>query len=83
MKYIFTLYDPITNITKEHIDNYDYKDINHMYYQWFEGNFSCDCNKRIFIYNTDTDTDYSCGDEVIILQIKEKNGKIIYTKDLK
>ena len=49
MKYNFELKDGNTVITYK--DDYDYKDINLMLYQWLEGNYSCDCNRKMFMYD--------------------------------
>ena len=50
-------------------------------YMFYEGNYSCDCNKLIFIdikYNLGLDIDtVECGEEIEIIKFKVENVKAI------
>lgn len=53
------------------------------FYNWFEGNFSCDCNRSRFLYQDD-DKVLPCnnGDNRIVIElIKDLNGEIIWSCD--
>jgi hypothetical protein len=47
-------------------------------YMWHEGNYSCDCNKRLYLArecnidpdNADLDADVVCGDEIQLVNLK-------------
>ncbi len=50
---------------------------------WEEGNFACDCNRRLFFErainsNYDDDIDNDCGSTAYSVQITDKNGTILY-----
>jgi hypothetical protein len=75
MKYIFTLKDGNTIINYN--ENFEWEDQNLMLFQWLENNYSCDCNRRLFMYN---DFEATCGDEVELLKITDIKGRIIYEK---
>lgn len=49
-------------------------------YPWAEGNFSCDCNRSIFMYD---DWEYECNphDNVIVVDkiVRTDTGEIIYS----
>ena len=71
MTYSFTLKHNDTIVTYN--DTYDYKDESHMLYMWLEGNYSCDCNRYMFMYN-DYETDFPCGESIELLSITDANG---------
>lgn len=51
--------------------------LHHFWYMWMEGNYSCDCNKRIFLCRSDDTTDEEedealnspCGDTMKIASL--------------
>ena len=48
-------------------------------YLWEEGNFSCDCNRRLFFYPGQEFEDDPCGDEEFSVNIiNPKTGLVIY-----
>lgn len=59
-----------------------YEDIEHAEYMWEEGNYSCDCNKSLFIQrNCDESFNYGeempCGDKIELVSLVEsKSGGI-------
>lgn len=74
MKYIFTLFDKKNNITIDYHENFDWEDENLMLFQWLQNNYSCDCNRRLFIdiannIKEEDIPEYNCGSEVKILKI--------------
>lgn len=80
MLYSFTLHDTANGTTVVYNDSYDYEDERLMLFQWLQNNYNCDCNRRAFMYNDD-ETDYECGEEVILLKIVDADGRIVYEKD--
>lgn len=76
MMYTFTLLDTANNKLVQYNENFDWEDESLMLFQWLENNYSCDCNRRLFMYNDDISS-YRCGSEVLLLQIKDNTGKII------
>lgn len=59
MKYIITLKDRITGYQREYVQPYDYQDRpersstadEQVKYQWLEGNYECDCNRALFLWD--------------------------------
>lgn len=76
MKYKITLKDTRSNEVKELIQDYDYDEYGDeeayrlVEFMWEEGNYSCDCNRFIFMY----DADVSCntGENVIEVMAIER-----------
>ncbi len=49
-------------------------------YMWSEGNFSCDCNRRLFIArqtDPDGDSHFPCGETVELVRL-ELRGKVMH-----
>lgn len=65
--------------SQEYIDNYEYEETEDGFsaidFQWTEGNYSCDCNKSIFL-GLSTSEDARCGDtlELEYLGVIMKDG---------
>lgn len=57
MKYIITLKDRVTGDQIDYRQPYDYQDTKyattdqHVRSQWLEGNYECDCNRALFLWN--------------------------------
>lgn len=79
MKYTFKIRDPKTGLVKDLEDDYDYEDLGHMIYQWTEGNYSCDCNRSIFLYGYDKK--YECGETIELLKITARDGTEVEFED--
>ncbi len=50
-----------------------YTEVEHIEFMWREGNYSCDCNRRLFIGRlTDPsyDDDLPCGDTIKLLSLE-------------
>ncbi len=47
---------------------------------WSEGNFSCDCNRSIFLYEGDSSKTMECHTENIIIDkiVRQDTGEILY-----
>lgn len=72
MKYIFKLFDPKTNKNVVLKENYDWDDESLMLYHWLEGNYSCDCNRRLLMY--DSIVEFECGEDIKIIEITREDG---------
>ena len=81
MKYIIKLKDRLTGYERDYIRDYPYE-VTDLLYLWLEGNFACDCNRALFLW--DWEIELPCNrDErnrrIDLIYIKElKSGKIIY-----
>lgn len=57
MKYIVTLKDRVTGYKIDYEQPYDYQDTKYatadqqVRSQWLEGNYECDCNRALFLWN--------------------------------
>ncbi len=60
MQYIFHLQDTVSGDSTEYHDNYEY-DEEGVLYQWLEGNYSCDCNRSLFLWNWDETKHLPCN----------------------
>jgi hypothetical protein len=53
-------------------------------YIWEEGNYSCDCNRRLFFLraaNEDEDFGINCGDGAYAVRVRNKqNGRVFYSE---
>ena len=75
--FIATLYDTVKNTT--HIvfnnnDNCTEEDLSVLLFLWEEGNFSCDCNRRLFIIRQEEerealDEEIPCGKTIKLLRL--------------
>ena len=57
------------------------EDTNTIYtYIWEEGNFKCDCNRKLFFYNHEiSDDELECSEDKYSVNIHDyKNGNILY-----
>lgn len=50
---------------------------------WSDGNFACDCNRRLFFEraldaNYDDDIDYDCGSDKYAVRITDKSDNVLY-----
>ncbi|MHB8098050.1 MAG: hypothetical protein ACYDD5_00490 [Sulfuricurvum sp.] len=75
MKYSFTLYDPVSKITVVYKDHFDWKSESNMLFQWLENNYSCDCNRDLFMYGHDSGR--PCGEDIQLLEIRNEHGDLV------
>lgn len=78
MGYIVYLQDSRNGNKSSEFFDYDYHD-----YLWREGNFSCDCNRSIFLYD-DEDKELPCNAEeniINIVSIQDENGTELWCED--
>ena len=75
MLYKYKLYDPITGKTIIYEDKFDWPDEELMLFQWLENNYSCDCNRRHFMYGMSVE--HTCGEEVQLLEITRSDGSVV------
>jgi len=81
MKYLFYLRNTETGETKTYHENYDWDDEGDMFFQWFENNYSCDCNRSLFMYEHEEDKELDCsGDKNIIVidKIENEEGETVW-----
>lgn len=73
MKYTFKLLDTTTG--KEHLyeDSYNWPDEQLMLFQWTENNYSCDCNRSIFLGLPER----PCGDTIQLISITRPDNSNI------
>ena len=59
-----------------------YVDDDHAIFHWTEGNFECDCNRSLFMYDHDASEELKCNtsdnDRVIDLLWIKKDGVVIW-----
>lgn len=75
MRYSFKLHDPTKDITVVYRDTYNYKDEDTMLFQWLENNYSCDCNRDLFMYGHDSGR--PCGEDIQLLEIRNEHGDLV------
>lgn len=77
-----------TDETRIYLDDYQWDNEEHIEYQWFEGNYCCDCNRHLWFervlipeynpYEHNEGTGYFCGnDKYSIQKIELPCGKIL------
>lgn len=82
MKYIFTLHDTTNGYEKKYYDDFDWDDEGDMLYQWLEGNYSCDCNRLMFLYDWIAEKHLKCGEGTIkIIKIQNEKGELVLPED--
>lgn len=70
MKITITLFDPATGVRSTFDDNWsDELSLEGLEYQYLEGNYACDCNKRLFLGRAGNgqyskEDSGSCGDTI-------------------
>lgn len=45
----------------------EYKSEGDMLFLWLEGDYACDCNRSLFLYDFDREKQLECGDEIIVI----------------
>lgn len=82
-----------TGETVRHYDAYDFEqDERHtppeavVFYMWFEGNYSCDCNRYLFFqrasgFAEDDIDDHPCGEDKFTIDWIVFDGRCIYPND--
>lgn len=75
MKYVFKLLDTTTGEVRFCRDNVDYDSLDNMLFQWLENNNSCDCNRRILMYDIDpSEILNGCTFNIKLLGIRSEDG---------
>jgi hypothetical protein len=81
---------PITQDWNDDEDFYDTPEemFDNAYYMWTEGNYSCDCNRLLFIdrryFDEDASWDtYRCGETITLISLSMENaektaGRLLY-----
>jgi hypothetical protein len=84
--YLRNTIDGFVNI---HQPDYEYDDSEPFNsWIWWEGNFSCDCNRSLFLYEADLDDERelecNLGNNVIIIDkiVRRDTGEILYSESL-
>jgi len=80
VRIILYIKDNITGkVVKRHTETIWQPELQDMLFIWTEGNFSCDCNRRIFYEGYSEDSHYQCGmSEYSINIMNPENGQWIY-----
>ena len=80
MKAIATIVDTVTNQGCTVED--DFEDADHALFMWTEGNYACDCNRRLFMaragvpgYHKDNPT--PCGDKVRLVYLTADGADLL------
>lgn len=77
MKIDVYLYDTTNGKSGKYQPDYDIEEPFNPY-GWEKGNFSCDCNRSIFLYGDDI---YECGHNKIKIKIcKRDTGEVLYNE---
>lgn len=77
---VAVLYDPATDRRVEHREDLDEKYVDGQEFMWTEGNYACDCNKRLVMGRAlgESDPDAGqCGD-TIVLERLTVNGELVF-----
>lgn len=97
MKYTVTLKDRVTGDRRDYTQDYDYQDDaddperyytadEKVAYQWLEGNYECDCNRALFLWNW-AGEEVPCNQyqndatrRIDLLKIVDDTGRLVYNK---
>jgi len=77
MKYTITLRDNSTGETKDYQEKYDWEEEHSMLYQWFDGNYSCDCNRAIFMKGEYIENAPCSDGKIDVIKIVDEAGNEI------
>jgi hypothetical protein len=80
------LTDTETGFSKIYHDKYAWEDVDTdwpasaaIIYQYTEGNYSCDCNRSLFLYDWEENKVKSCGNTIRLDKIVDREtGKVIW-----
>ena len=69
MKVAAYLRDTRDGFSKIYYPDYDYETEEHAVFMWVAGNFGCDCNRSLFLYDWMEDKELECSltDNIIVL----------------
>ena len=69
MIYTIKLKDTRTNETRLiEAEDTETGGLHGLLFNWFENNFSCDCNRSLFFYDWDDSKELPCGDGTIVIE---------------
>lgn len=80
MRYKFQLRNIETGETCLYADIHDYEEEYRMLCQWLEGNFSCDCNRSLFLYSQEKELPCNNGENTIVVDkiVREDGTDVQY-----
>jgi hypothetical protein len=81
MKYKFHLRNIETGESRVYEDDFDHESESGMFWQWFEGNFCCDCNRSLFLYDWDESKELLCNSEdntIVLDKIVRENDITVW-----
>jgi len=59
-----------------------YRDVDHVLYQWIDGNYSCDCNRSLLLWDWNGEKTLECSsgeNQIELISIHNaKTGEVIY-----
>jgi len=61
MRYKFALRNVETGESRLYEEVFDWSEESQMLFQWTQGNYSCDCNRGLFLYNWDDAKEVECS----------------------
>jgi hypothetical protein len=80
------LTDTTTGFSKVYQDNYEWEEVDWdwpasaaIIYQYTEGNYACDCNRSLFLYDWDENDKKPCGNTIRLDKIVDRKiGQVIW-----
>jgi hypothetical protein len=72
------LRDP-AGVEREYSTEWDESGRDIVEFMWSDGNYACDCNRSLFLYNWDATRDIPCGNTIVYLSLKI-DGEEIYSE---
>ena len=80
MKYSIELRDDVFDRDFTYCDDFDYESLGDLLFIWIEGNYSCDCNRHIFMY-PDDNKDRVCNtgaNSIQLIRVTSEDGEVVY-----
>jgi len=81
MKIKIEYWNTITNEKIVRNNDFEWEEESHILYQYKYGNYSCDCNRSLFMYDWDENKELECSEDSPIIKTNiynQENGKLIY-----
>lgn len=75
--------DTITGETRLYTDEYYGPDVEVSNFLWSDGNYACDCNRRLFFFafcEEDKEDDIKCGDDRYVISSIFYEGRFTYSE---
>ena len=78
---VFRLRDKITGFEADYTEEYaSYVTEDTIEYVWDHGNYSCDCNRSLFLYGENPPREFPCRDaQIELVSVTDSDGLQVYT----